>query len=140
LCSNAYLRLLPDGSLSLDAPGESLEYRLMPRPDGDADVLLAAREMQSHLTTPDADEGVATQVRHSTSAEAADIAEFELPAENLELARSLAVLPKTEAAVAPDGTVFVVALDAGMVYRVTLPREIRAHSLGGQLARTSFGP
>jgi hypothetical protein len=40
------LRLLSDGSLLLDAPGESLEYRVTPRADGGADVLLAAAEMR----------------------------------------------------------------------------------------------
>src|SRR5688500_18914224 len=38
-------RLRADGTLVLDAPGESLECRVTPRAEGGADVLLAAREM-----------------------------------------------------------------------------------------------
>jgi hypothetical protein len=46
-----------------------------------------------------------------------------LPRESLAAAKAIASTPRTEAALAPDGTLFVAALDAGIVYRVTLSRD-----------------
>jgi hypothetical protein len=114
------LRLQPDGSLLLDAPGDSLEYRVTPQPDGGAYVLLAAREM--HDDSARAPPALATFVRLEWPPGDGIVAdEFELPPESLEIARALARVPETETAVAPDGAMFVAAVDAGIVYRVTVP-------------------
>jgi hypothetical protein len=113
------LRVQPDGSLVLDAPGESLEYRITPYPDGGAEVLLAAREMRDELIH--ASRVGATLVgldwAPHRGTEAGDCV---APRETLEAAKALARVPRTEAALAPDGTLLVAALDAGIVYRVTL--------------------
>jgi hypothetical protein len=114
------LRLQSDGSVWLDAPGDSLEYRVTPRAEGNTEVLLAAREMSDErsLVTP----GLATLVdlewlpRDATFND-----DVELPAEILVAVGALAHAPDTEFALAPDGTLFVAALDAGFLYEVTFP-------------------
>jgi hypothetical protein len=130
------LRLQTDGSLRLDAPGDALEYRVTPRADGGADVLLAAREMLDELdrASPSAATPVHLDRTPGLEPEADD---FDLPRESLETARALARVPQTEAAVAPDGTLFVAAIDEGIVYRVTIPARtsLRAQLLRSRAAR-----
>ena len=120
------LRVQPDGSLVLDAPGESLEYRITPYPDGGAEVLLAAREMRDELVHA-ARSGATLAGIDWTPRRDTEAGDCELPRDTFEAAKSLARLPRTEAALAPDGTLLVAALDAGIVYRVTiLERGCRA--------------
>jgi hypothetical protein len=125
------LRLQSDGSLRLDAPGDSLEYRINPRDEGGADVLLAAVELQDEGIHADA--ASATLVHHEwTLGDAMEGHDVELPAESLEAAKAVARIAQTEAALAQDGTLFVAALDAGILYRVTFAAQT---SLRAQLGR-----
>jgi hypothetical protein len=61
---------------------------------------------------------------------------FELPRESLAAVLALTRVPETEAAVAPDGTLFVAALEAGIVYRVSMPGPT---SLRAQFLRPRAG-
>jgi hypothetical protein len=129
------LRLKADGTLVLDAPGESLEYRVAPRAEGGADVLLAAHEMLDELDP--ALPGAATPVDLEwTRRHEAEAGGFELPRESLAAVLALTRVPETEAAVAPDGTLFVAALEAGIVYRVSMPGPT---SLRAQFLRPRAG-
>jgi hypothetical protein len=131
------LRLRRDGTLLLDAPGDSLEYRVMLQRDGSAEVWLAARELHAlpsrstnHLPTP-----VHLEWGRRLDAPIVNLA---LQQELLVLAQSLAREPATEAVLAPDGTMYIAALEAGIIYRVAIPRAVQA-SLRGQLTRAGFG-
>jgi hypothetical protein len=112
-------RLHPDGSLLLDAPGDSLEYRLTPRVDGRADVLLAARELRDEFRH--AGRGLTTLVDLEGVPRGGASDEFELPPDRFRIVRAFARVGETEVALAPDGTVFVADLAAGFIYRVTFP-------------------
>jgi hypothetical protein len=134
-------RLQRDGSLLFDAPGDSLEYHVMPRPDGGADVWLAARELRAQPN--DSSNAVATPVnlgpgpRLDAASDAAIIREAGLPRETLALAQSIARESGTATALASDGTLYVAELETGIVYRVALPVSARP-SLRRQLPRAGF--
>jgi hypothetical protein len=113
------LRLQPDGSLLLDAPGESLEYRLAARTDGGADVLLSARELGDGRGQ--VSRGLTTLVDLEWLPRERATDELELPPERFQVVEEFARVPETDVALAPDGTVFVADLAAGFVYRVTFP-------------------
>jgi hypothetical protein len=113
------LRLLPDGTLLLDAPGKSLIYRLTPRDDGAADVWLIARELQqgpaqhAHpalaviTTSPPVGEADLTHEPSPTPAA-------------LRLTRKLDRICGIEAVLGADAAIYVNSAKAGVVYRISI--------------------
>ena len=117
-------RVQSDGSLLLDAPGNALEYQLVPRADGGADVLLAAREMRDEPAQ--LGRGVTTLVDLEWLPRERVMDEPELPPDHFQGVRAFARDPETEVALGPEGTVFVADLAAGFVYRLTFARATSA--------------
>jgi hypothetical protein len=120
------LRMDPDGTLLLDAPGNALVYRLTPRDGGGADVWLVAREWQA-AGRPVAHEALARDRDLEFVATRRDLrlvayeAARELPMapSALSLARRLERIRGLEAILAPDASIFVNDTASGVVYRIS---------------------
>lgn len=98
------LRLETDGSLVADARDRSLEYRIVAGPGDDVHVLLGARELRGHVARAAAKNASVIRTR------------LEWPRDGVE--HSIAERTDLETALIPDGTLFVLARDSGVLYRI----------------------